>query len=292
MNASAQIGLKNLVYAIMSQDDQYGAAYNVPVTAAGIIKAKISPKVNSATSYNDDGPDETASSMGEVDVEIEIKELPIDIQAAWLGHTVQNGVLIKKTTDNPPYLAIGFKAQKADGTYRYKWLLKGKFMVPGAEHETKTDSPKFQNASIKGTFVRRKYDNAWEYTGDEADPAFIAGGTWFNAVFAPATDVTVPTVVTTPANNATAVAISAAPSGVFSENVVTADITTANVRLMKSADGSIVAGTLTYNPATKTMVFTPSANLSAATVYLWSIANIRDMAGNLIAPVTTKFTTA
>jgi hypothetical protein len=47
-----------------------------------------------------------------------------------------------------------------------------------------------------------------------------------------------------------------------------------------------------YTAATKTATFDPTTNLTAATKFIWTITNVRDLAGNKIATVTRSFTTA
>jgi len=181
-----QIGLKELHYALLTKDDSTGVTYSAPVKIAGAINAKISPKSNTETLYADDGPAETASALGEIEVELEVKDLPLTVQAALLGHTVSNGVMVRKAGDTAPYVAIGFKSQKSNGKYRYVWLYKGKFELPEQEYKTKEDKPSFQTPKIKGTFVKRENDEAWQVIGDEDEVDFTAGATWFNAVYPPA----------------------------------------------------------------------------------------------------------
>ena len=105
-------------------------------------------------------------------------------------------------------------------------------------------------------------------------------------------DVAKPTVVTVPADAATDIVISANLTATFNEEIKQSDISTNNFILIKSSDGSVVAGTITYNPATKVATFDPTSSLTAATAYIWMIARVRDTAGNMMDPVVVNFTTA
>jgi phi13 family phage major tail protein len=180
----ALIGLSNFAYAIMTKDDNTGVTYNTPVVVPGVTEINIKPKTETATLYADDGPYDTASSLGDIEVEISLAELDLATQAALLGHTVSNGVMVRKSTDAAPYVAIGFKSLKSNGKYRYVWLLKGKFVVPDQDHKTKQDKPDFQVPKITGTFVKRTYDNAWQKIGDEDATGWTAatGTGWFTSV--------------------------------------------------------------------------------------------------------------
>ncbi|MEY9096284.1 major tail protein [Paenibacillus sp. RC84] len=183
--AGVQVGLNNLHFAKLTKDDDSGAVYETPKRIAGSIMAKISPKMNTETLYADDGPSETATALGEIEVEFEVKDLPLEIQAEVLGHTLSKGVLIKNADDTAPYLAIGFKSKKTNGHYRFVWLYKGRFELPEQEFKTMEDKPSFQTPKVKAKFVKREYDNIWQVMGDEDVSGFTAGDTWFSQVYDP-----------------------------------------------------------------------------------------------------------
>lgn len=184
MADGVQIGLRDLHYALLTTDDATTIAYGTPEKIAGAINAKISPKSNTSTLYADDGPDEVASALGEITVEIQVKDLPLAIQAALLGHKLgTDGVLLKNASDVAPYVAIGFKSMKSNGKYRYVWLYKGKFQLQEQEYKTKEDTPEFQTPTIEATFVKRQKDGNWQAIGDEDETGFTAGATWFTKVY-------------------------------------------------------------------------------------------------------------
>lgn len=183
---SALVGLKDLYYAVLTKDDNTGATYDTPAKVAPAINAKITPSVSSDVLYADDGPAETAIAMGEVSVELETSNLPLEIQAVLLGHTLDEtkGVMTKKSTDTAPYVALGFKSQKANGKYRFIWLLKGKFAPIEEEYKSKEDKVTYNTPKIKASFVKRNSDDAWQYIADE-DSGFTGAATWFNTVYSP-----------------------------------------------------------------------------------------------------------
>jgi len=179
-----QIGLSDFHYAILTDDPIGGsAAYENPVKVPGIISAGINPNAALETLYADDGPSEVATSLGNIEFTLSMKDLDLETQAALLGHTVSNGVLIKKSTDVPPWVAVGFKSQKANGKYRYVWLLKGKFAQPQTNYQTKGETVEFQPPEISATFAKRDSDNMWQRIGDEDAPNWPAGlsDTWFTS---------------------------------------------------------------------------------------------------------------
>ena len=126
----------------------------------------------------------------------------------------------------------------------------------------------------------------WDPTDNTADLYKIEDVASING------DVTAPTVITAPADAATAVVVSADLTATFSEDVKAGDINSDNLILMKASDGAIVAGALTYTAATKVATFNPTASLAAATAYIWVLSNVRDTAGNKMVPIAVNFTTA
>ena len=105
-------------------------------------------------------------------------------------------------------------------------------------------------------------------------------------------DTTPPTVITVPADTDTAEVVSNNLTATFSEDVRQGDITADNLVLIKVTDGTVVAGALTYTPATKTATFDPTTNLDTSTAYIWLISGVRDLAGNKMVTVAVNFTTA
>ena len=125
----------------------------------------------------------------------------------------------------------------------------------------------------------------WDATDDTAnlyeieDVASIGG------------DVIAPTAITVPTDAAVAVVVTSNLTATFSEDIKSADVNSNNFILMVASDGTIVPGALAYVSATKVVTFDPTADLTAATAYIWLISNIRDLAGNKMAPVVVNFVT-
>jgi len=179
------IGLKELHYALLTTDTEATILYATPVKIAGAIQANINPNAANETLFADDGPMETASSLGQIELELIAADIPLDIQAALLGHTISaKGVLRRSAGDIPPWVAIGFQTLKSNGKYRFVWLLKGKFTQPERKHETRGDKVNFQTPTIKGNFVKRDHDDDWILETDEDTTGYTEsiGTGWFTQV--------------------------------------------------------------------------------------------------------------
>jgi phi13 family phage major tail protein len=178
----AQIGLKEIHYAVLTKDDADTLTYETVHKLAGAISATINPSVNSQEQYADDQLWDSISAMGGVDVEIETAGLELKDKATLLGMKIEEGILVENKDDMPPYIALGFKSLKSDGTYRYVWLLKGSAQPLAEEYGTKKDNVDFRNPKIKFRFMPRQHDGDWKYTADEGLNEFAGDQTWFTKV--------------------------------------------------------------------------------------------------------------
>lgn len=197
---ATRIGCDNLVYAKMTTEDTATSApvYAEVVKAPGVMSININPNGAQETLFADDGPMETASTLGKIDVEIQKNELTTQNKADLLGHTIDtNGAVVYGASDVPPYVAIGFRTLKSNGKYRYVWLYKGKFTEPEDANETKGDSINFQADTINAQFTRLSYEYAvgdkkvrpWKYEldADHEGAKEDVMESWFEAPVMPAT---------------------------------------------------------------------------------------------------------
>ncbi|MNO66697.1 hypothetical protein D3C76_574930 [compost metagenome] len=294
------IGLTNLVYAIMIEDPEPGAGlatYEAPVRIPGAITATINPNASNETLFADDGPYDAASTIGAISLELNVADLSLETQAALLGHSIVGGVLIRKASDIPPYVAIGFKSLKSDGKYRYTWLTKGKFAASEQANQTKQDSISWNTPTISGSFLKRDCDDEWERHIDEGSTDYIPslGANWFNNPYGTASgSVPALSVTSVPANNATAVAVSASIVWTFNNALALSTVTKGNFLVMVDASGSVVPGALTINAARTVVTFKPTSNLTAATKYRTVVSpGVTDLnGGSLSTGASASFTTA
>lgn len=197
---ATRIGCDNLVYALMKTEDTATTAptYDAVKEAPGVISVNINPNASQETLFADDGPMETATTLGKIDVAINKAELTSENKADLLGHQIDaNGAVVYGDSDVPPWVAIGFRTLKSNGNYRYVWLYKGKFTDPEDNNETKGDSINFQTDTINGQFVKLnnqieingKKVRPWKYEidGDSEAAKAETMEAWFESVVMPAT---------------------------------------------------------------------------------------------------------
>lgn len=292
MSEGVVIGVRNAHIAIMNNPETNEKDYGVPIKVAKTINLKVSPKVNSATLYADDGPSETASSLGEIDVELEIDKLTSDKQVIMLGSKKDtNGVLISSADDLPPYLALGFQVPTTVG-FKFTWLYKGKFEPVSEEYKTQGDKVDFQTPKAKATFIKRAIDNRWKASVSTGDEGVTQGllDNWFNAVYDGASDISALTVVVTPANAATGVLATTDIRLTFNKAIKSDTINAMNVFLMKS-DASTVATTVSVDATNKIVTLHPTVNLVTGNYIAVCTTGIKDITNlSLVQNSITTFT--
>lgn len=188
---SVPIGLTNLVYAIMVDDvppttvggDDGYTTYDSAVRILGAITANFSPNASNDTLFADDGPYETASTLGAMSLELNVADLPPENRAELLGAKYENGILIHTSDDIPPYVAVGMSVKKSNGADRYIWYLKGKFTAPDDNNQTKADSINWNTPTITGNFLKRDSDNQWRVSidTDDANVQAETKNNWFES---------------------------------------------------------------------------------------------------------------
>ncbi|MEW6864510.1 major tail protein [Trueperella pyogenes] len=188
----ATIGLDSLYYATITENDDGEETYETPTRLAKAISAELSVEVAEAILYADDGPAEVVKEFQSGTLTLGVDDLTPTVAAALVGAVVdKNKVLVSASEDGGAPVAIGFRARKADGTYRYFWLYKVRFAVPAASLNTKGDSIEFATPSIEGTILRRTKPDAsgkhpWKAEATEGDATKNITDGWFKTVYEPA----------------------------------------------------------------------------------------------------------
>ncbi len=189
----ATIGLDKMFYSKITEAADGEETYGVPVSLAKAIKAELSIELAEAVLYADDGAAEVIKDFKFGKLSLGVDDIGVTAAQDLTGAaTDDNGVLISASENAGAPVAVGFRALKPDGKYRYFWLYKIKFGIPATNLQTKGDSITYQTPTIEGTVMRRnKLDglgrHPWkaEVTegGAGVSTATITG--WFDQVYEP-----------------------------------------------------------------------------------------------------------
>lgn len=182
----SRIGLDNVVFAPLTTDDGTVApTYDAIQPLVGAAMANINPNSSVSTDYLDDGPAETAVTLGQTEFTLEVGEVPVETKATLLGQEYNaDGVMLNKGSAVPPFVAVGFRTLKSNGSYRYIWLYKVKFRQPEENHNTKGESIEYQHDTLIGSYIKLNYNDNYQATADEDDTnAATIVTTWFDSVY-------------------------------------------------------------------------------------------------------------
>ena len=188
----ATIGLDKLYYAKITEGANGEETYATPIQLAKAISADISVELAEATLYADDGTAEVAKEFKSGTLSLGIDDIGATAASDLTGAVIdKNNVIVSAAEDGGSPVAIGFRAKKANGKYRYFWLYRVVFGIPATNLATKGDSITFSTPTIEGTVLRRnKADtrgkHPWKAEVTEGDSATATTITnWYKEVYEP-----------------------------------------------------------------------------------------------------------
>jgi len=201
----ATIGLDSLYYAKITEDEHGIETYGTPKVLAKAMTAELSVELIEAILYADDGASEVVKEFKSGSLSLGIDDIGSLVAQDLTGCKIDsNNVVVSRSEDGGSPVAIGFRAKKSNGKYRYFWLYRVIFSVPATSLATKGDSITFSSPTIEGTVFRRnKLDgeqkHPWKAEVTEGDTG-VATSTitqWFSAVYEPDFSPVTPTITIT-----------------------------------------------------------------------------------------------
>ena len=189
----ATIGLDMLYYAPITEDADGDETYGTPAKLAKAISADLSVELAEATLYADDGAAEVVKEFKSGKLSLGVDDIGAPVAAELTGVQIDdNRVVISSSEDGGKPVAVGFRAKKANGKYRYYWLYRVKFGIPATNLATKGDSITFSTPTIEGTVLRRnkpdgRNNHPWkaEVTEGDTDVPTSVITDWFTNVYEP-----------------------------------------------------------------------------------------------------------
>ncbi|MFK7692858.1 major tail protein [Paenibacillus sp. HJGM_3] len=292
------VGVDNLYYAPILQDDNTAFVTGTPVYLAPAAEISGEAETNNTPTYYDNKPAFNYVSEGVTTITITASNVPAAKMATLLGKLFDaaSGRVYDSGQPNPPSVAVGFRYNVGPGEYRYYWYLKGTFS--GGAEEAATKSADVDIRTYQLTYTAVTTTKEWTIGGqsmslkrvfaDTSDSAFAAAG-WFSQVQTPDTTMA-PTAIAlstiAPADGATAFSRSGVIVLTFNNKIATEAIT-----LLDSTTGNTVAFTKSWDVAGKVLTLTPSAQLAATTKYIVAVAGVVDVYGQALAASGKDFTT-
>ncbi|WP_079525472.1 major tail protein [Solibacillus isronensis] len=201
----ATIGLDRLFYAKINEDENGIETYETPKILAKAMTAELSVELIEAILYADDGASEIVKEFNSGTLTLGIDDIGSIAAQDLTGSKIDsNNVVVSRSEDGGSPVAVGFRAKKANGKYRYFWLYRVIFSIPTTNLTTKGESITFSSPTIEGTVFRRnKLDgenkHPWKAEVTEGDNG-VAQETitnWFSSVYEPDFTPVTPTITVT-----------------------------------------------------------------------------------------------
>ncbi|MBK4212556.1 phage tail protein [Bacillus pumilus] len=168
---SSLVGVAGVKFSPLKQESGLWVAkkiYEFPYA----INMKVEPEQSTEKQYADNKLVDMVVSTGSTKVEMEMRDLPHEISIMLLGLEEENGMLLYKKNNIPPWVAMSFYGVKANGRKRYVGLVQGRFSIPGTDVKTKEEKVDFQTAKLSGEFLDREQDELYKVVADEDTEGF------------------------------------------------------------------------------------------------------------------------
>lgn len=187
---ASTVGLKNVVIAPLTVDNETTITYGALQLIAGALEATITPEnTDPEIQYADDIEFDVLYPDPELSFKTKMADIPLQIQEMVFGNQIdENGVLVRAAMDKPPYFAVGFKSEKSNNKYRYIWLYKVRAKPVTETYATKEGGTiNRQTGEVEWTAIKRTKDGLYQAVADEGENGFTSasGATFLETVYEP-----------------------------------------------------------------------------------------------------------
>lgn len=184
----AKIGIDRLYYAEVISDTDSTLTFGEVKQLEGVRELTINPRTNSSKLYAENQIFYSDSTLDGIEVGIDLADVETADVAKILGHEISSqGGIIKKATDNAPYVALLYRAQKANKADRYGILYKGKFDLPQENNKTMEGTVDYKTFEMQANFLPTRNNKMWQYyvDSDSATAPVDIETTFFSSVTIP-----------------------------------------------------------------------------------------------------------
>lgn len=275
----ATIGFDKPHFAVITEDANGNETYGTPQVLAKGIDADLSVELLNAIIYADDGADIVINQFKQGTFTLNVNDLEAAVVAALTGAEVDsNGVIVHSTEDVAPPVAIGFRALKPNGKYRYFWLYRVTFAPLNDTFATKGDSITVQTPKLIGTVTRRhkvdtKGKHQWKTETTEGATGAVQSAIdgWFDAVYEPdysgeavsLSDLTIGSISLLPAFDADVTEYTAATSNATNTITATLNDNTAGAVITVNGNSLTNGGSATWETGENTVNITVTKGTSS-----------------------------
>lgn len=169
---SVRINVKKPVYCLLLSDTAEGTAYGDVKSLGAAMQVQLTPAIASGSLYGNGVQSENISKLTGIALALDVNKLNIEAKAEIMGNEYKDGVIIDKSGDEAPYIAVGYIVEGTNDADEYVWLLKGRATPMNESVQQQTNSINFSTDSVTINFIPRDYDKWIRFYGDTANSSF------------------------------------------------------------------------------------------------------------------------
>ncbi len=156
-------GLRRLMLATLTTDNDTTLTYDTPVRFAGVREVGGEEEESSATEYYDNQASIVTTAEGADTYSLVTSVLDDEIRAKIEGRKAdtEKGIYFA-TPKSRPYVAVGFIGKDTEGQEWYYWIYKGKLSGGTASHKTEDDGTETTNLEweLTSIYTQHRFKNA------------------------------------------------------------------------------------------------------------------------------------
>lgn len=149
------INIKDLGFAPIESEDGSSVTYGTAIQTRGLKTVGLPAGGEITVAWADGSPIESAVGDGEPTLTLGLHQLSPEIEEMMFGVTFDaDGVAEENWGHQPKPVAVWFKSERKDGTYRWVGFKKVLFAPPEEERASKEGTIEFGEYSIEGRIMR------------------------------------------------------------------------------------------------------------------------------------------
>lgn len=182
MSRAYRINVKNCKYAEVTVNTDSTYTIGTPVAIPDLRNWDMTLTSATGELYGDGALVAKRAKLTGATVSFGIDRIDQDTRAKLNGHTIDsNGVLVAKTTDVPPTIALYGEVELDDGEIEQIWLLCGKVQPFGISATQAETGITYSTDTVTADFIARELDKAVLKLGDTTNSTFKSHSAAFAA---------------------------------------------------------------------------------------------------------------
>jgi phi13 family phage major tail protein len=165
----AYINIQDLGFAPITDEGEGTVTYGTPIQTRGLKTVGLPAGGEIVVAWADGAPIESAVGDGEPTLTFGLHQLSPEIEEMIFNQVFDaDGISEEEWGHQPTPVAVWFKSQRQDGTYRWTGFKKVLFAPPEEERAAREGTPEYGEYSIEGRVMKVEGSEAKKVVADSA----------------------------------------------------------------------------------------------------------------------------